>query len=205
MTTNVAARPELYGLVLAGGHSRRMGQDKAALKYNGVPALEHAVSTLATELGQVFVSVRPDQQADPLRAAFPVIADTLTDAGPISGMLAAHAAYPQAAWLVVACDLPLLNQTAIACLVAGRASDKGATVFQSAEGFAEPLCAIYEPDTLAYFRDTYFQQRLDGAPQQGPRVLLETLDIRCLELPNPELLDNINTPADLQRLRGPRN
>ena len=59
--------PPLRGLVLAGGTSRRMGRDKAAIVIDGQTLLQRAVSLLSHHVSDVFVSVRPDQQDDPAR------------------------------------------------------------------------------------------------------------------------------------------
>ena len=59
----------LYGLVLAGGRSTRMGKDKAALPVGGRTQLEHAMALLAPHVARAFVSVRPDQRTEPLRGA----------------------------------------------------------------------------------------------------------------------------------------
>ena len=66
----------IYALVLAGGHSKRMQRDKAALIYHGRSQLEWAVSFLQPHVERVFVSVRPDQTNDPVRARFEQIVDT---------------------------------------------------------------------------------------------------------------------------------
>lgn len=52
----------LYGLVLAGGVSARMGQDKAELSYHGAPQLQVAYETLSPLVERCFVSVRPAQR-----------------------------------------------------------------------------------------------------------------------------------------------
>src|SRR6516162_2569094 len=96
----------LYGLVLAGGHSTRMQRDKATLRYHGRTQLEWAMSLIEPHVARAFVSVRADQQDDPIRAKFALIADTKQGLGPIGGIVAAQAAYPAMAWLVIACDLP---------------------------------------------------------------------------------------------------
>ena len=65
-----ATPPRLLGLVLAGGRSKRMQRDKAALQYRpGETQLDAAVRLLGSRVAQVFVSVRADQRDDETRAA----------------------------------------------------------------------------------------------------------------------------------------
>src|SRR5262245_39799229 len=97
------ATPPLFGLVLAGGASTRMQRDKAALQYNGGQSqLEWAFGLLTQSCVATFVSVRPDQRAEQLRAQFPQIVDRQPGLGPISGISAALIEHPKAAWLVLA-------------------------------------------------------------------------------------------------------
>src|SRR5579863_6603634 len=112
-----AAAAPLYGLVLAGGRSTRMLRDKAALEYGGRSQLERAAELISPLVEQVFVSVRADQTGDPLRARFRQIVDSGDLAGPIAGIVAAQLRHPDAAWLVLACDLPLLDRHTLAHLV----------------------------------------------------------------------------------------
>ena len=104
-----AAAAPLYGLVLAGGRSTRMRSDKAALEYSGRSQLERAVELVSPLVERVFVSVRADQRSEPLRARFEQIIDSGEVEGPIAGIMAAQTRHPAAAWLVLACDLPLLD------------------------------------------------------------------------------------------------
>src|SRR5688572_32165975 len=99
----------IYGLLLAGGRSTRMQRDKAALAYHGATQLEWAMDLLAAHVERAFVSVRPDQVNDPLRARFAQVVDQHENLGPIAGILAAQAQHPDVAWLVLACDLPFLD------------------------------------------------------------------------------------------------
>ena len=186
----------LYGLVLAGGHSSRMRADKAALSYRQRPQLELAFELLAPFVSRAFVSVRESQRADPLRAAFPQIVDGPGPEGPIAGIIAAQAAHPQAAWLVVACDLPLLDSAAIAALLAGRDSSRLATAFRSTDdGLPEPLCAIYEPASRAAILDFV------ASGIACPRKFLIRHDIALLPPASPSALANANTPEELAAFR----
>ena len=109
--------PPLYGLVLAGGRSTRMQRDKATLSYQGRNQLDRAMELLGSCVAQVFVSVRADQRADPTRARYAQIVDNRDGLGPIAGIAAALAFKPEAAWLVLACDLPYLDARIVRFLI----------------------------------------------------------------------------------------
>lgn len=186
----------IYGLLLAGGRSRRMREDKAALSYRERPQLELAFELLTPWVTRAWVSVRPDQRAEPLRASYPQIVDGPGVEGAIAGIIAAQAAQPEAAWLVVACDLPLLDSATLAELLAGRDKGRLATAFQSAsDGLPEPLCAIYEPAS----REPIL--RFVAAGHSCPRKFLIRHDAALLTPARPRALDNANTPEERTALR----
>src|SRR6185437_11432310 len=110
----------LYGLVLTGGHSRRMHRDKALLEYAGRTQLQRALELLAPRVRESFLSVRADQQDDPARAGHAHIVDLAPELGPIGGIQAALHAHPACAWLVLACDLPFLTAPTLDHLLARR-------------------------------------------------------------------------------------
>jgi molybdenum cofactor guanylyltransferase len=181
----------LYGLVLAGGRSSRMGQDKAAIRYRGVSQLERAMELIRPHVERAFVSVRADQSDDPLRAAYPQIVDSRTDLGPIAGLLAAQERYPGSAWLVLACDLPLLEAATLAHLLRARAPQREATAYRSShDGLPEPLCAVYEPRSRASLAAYVARGR------SCPRKFLMQADTLLLAEPDPRALDNANTPEE---------
>jgi molybdopterin-guanine dinucleotide biosynthesis protein A len=181
----------IYGLLLAGGRSTRMQRDKAALAYHGKTQLEWAMELLGPEVERVFVSVRPDQVNDPLRARFEQIVDRHENLGPIAGILAAQAEHPQAAWLVLACDLPFLDSATLKHLLAARQTSRLATAYRSShDGLPEPLCAIYEPSS----REAIARYVAGG--KQCPRKFLLQSDVELLDEPNPRALDNVNTPEE---------
>lgn len=191
--------PALRGLVLAGGRSTRFGRDKAAEEFAGSPLLSHVVALLTPLVTEVFVAVRADQLDEPLRRRFALIADEPRVAGPAAGMLAAHRRVPDGAWLVVACDMPLLNGQALGALIQKRTPDSAATAFRSpVDGLPEPLCAIYEPATLARFR-----RQVENGGSPSPRDFLVASAVTLVAPLRGEELANINTLEDLERLRRP--
>jgi molybdopterin-guanine dinucleotide biosynthesis protein A len=197
----------IYALVLAGGRSTRMQRDKAALTYHGRTQLEWAVSLLQSHVQRVFVSVRPDQTSDPVRARFDQIVDTREHLGPVAGIMAAQAQHPKVAWLVLACDLPFLDHATLTHLIAARQPQRLATAYRSShDGLPEPLCAIYEPAS----REPLLAHVSNG--KDCPRKFLINSDVQLIDEPNPHALDNVNTPdeygsaiATLSETQGPKN
>jgi molybdopterin-guanine dinucleotide biosynthesis protein A len=180
--------PELFGLLLTGGSSRRMQRDKAVLEYAGKSQLERAMNLLTPLVARCFVSVRTDQLQDSRRAAYDTIVDLRPNLGPIGGIHAALHAYPDRGWLVLACDLPFLDKATLQYLITHRASARVATAYRSSfDRQPEPLCAIFEPRSLVVIEESLARS------QQCPRALLARSDVELLDLPNPRALDNVNT------------
>ncbi|GFE79379.1 hypothetical protein GCM10011487_13790 [Steroidobacter agaridevorans] len=184
----MSADAPLFGLVLAGGASTRMQRDKAAIEYHGQSQLHWTFQLLSQVCAATFVSVRPDQREEPTRAGLPQIVDLQPGIGPAAGISAALHAHPKAAWLVVACDLPFLNEQTLRYLIEHRDPRRLATAFKSShDGLPEPLCAIWEPaarePVLAYV----------AAGKQCPRKFLINADTLLLDLPDVRALDNVNT------------
>lgn len=185
--------PALFGLVLAGGASTRMGRDKAALAYHGRSQLEWTFELLSDVCAATFVSVRPDQRDEPTRAAFPQLVDLQPGIGPVAGIAAALQQHPKAAWLVVACDLPFITREVLTNLIGQRDPSAIATAYRSAhDGLPEPLCAIWEPGA----RDSLHAHIASG--KQCPRKFLINSETKLLNLPDARALDNINTREEYQ-------
>lgn len=178
----------IHGLLLSGGRSTRMHRDKAGLEYHGRTQLAHAWERLSEVVERAFVSVRPDQVDDVLRRVYPQIVDQQPGLGPLAGILAAQATHPDAAWLVLACDLPFVEAQTLSHLLASRDSNAPATAYRSArDDLPEPLCAIYEPSSapdLAAWA---------AAGRHCPRKYLLQSGARLLDPLDAQALDNINS------------
>ncbi len=165
-----------------------MQRDKAALTYHGRPQLQWAYDLLSDVCAATFVSVRPDQRDEPMRAAMPQIVDRLPGIGPIAGISAALTQHPKVAWLVVACDLPFLSRATLEHLIRHRDPLRVATVYRSThDSLPEPLCAIWEPSAREPLQ-TYMD-----AGKQCPRKFLINANTLMLDLPDARALDNVNT------------
>lgn len=190
----------LFGLVLAGGASTRMLRDKAALDYHGKPQLQWSWELLDQLCARAFISVRADQARDPVRVHLPQIIDQLEAKGPIAGIAAAQATHPDAAWLVLACDLPYLTRAALGHLITHRDPSRIATAYRSShDGLPEPLCAIYEPASRPLIA-AYIQ-----GGKQCPRKFLTQSDVNLLDQVDRRWLDNANTPGEYRAITSTAN
>lgn len=182
--------PPVNGLVLAGGRSIRMGHDKGGIDWHGKPQREHLADLLHTCCAEVFISCRPDQA---LGSAYGLLPDTFTELGPYGAILSAFRQQPDRAWLVTACDLPLLDRATLDFLLKNRQPQRVATAFQNPhDQMPEPLITIWEPKSyatlLAFLAQGY----------SCPRKVLLHSDALILSAPDPAALTNVNTPEEAE-------
>ena len=143
---------------------------------------------------RVFVSTRADQQDDAERKKYHRIIDRYEDLGPIAGILSALEAHSDVDWLVLACDLPNIDEATVRFLLENRSAHHPFSAFKSSsDELPEPLCAYYAAGSGPIIK---------GFVDDGvicPRKVLIRSDTHLLDQPNPDALDNINTPEDLAR------
>jgi molybdopterin-guanine dinucleotide biosynthesis protein A len=186
-------KPVLNGLVLAGGKSLRMGFDKGSIEWHGKQQRYHMADMLKDLCNEVFISYSAAQ--DDLGASYPTLTDTFIGLGPYGAILSAFREKPDSAWLVVACDLPLLNMATLQHLVNNRDSSAIATTYHSeATGFPEPLITIWEPKSypvlLSFLAQGY----------SCPRKVLINSEPTVLMVPDAAVLTNANTPEDYEKI-----
>ncbi len=186
---------KLNGLVLAGGKSQRMGQDKSLLQWHEKEQVYHIADLLKEYCSEVYISCKEEQQ-NKFNNDFAALPDQFTDAGPMTGILTALHHEPNSAWLVVACDLPLIDQRTLEELLQNREASKVATTFKSPhDGLPEPLITIWEPqsiDALLSFKEKGYS---------CPRKVLINSDTHIIEPNHPQALINANTPEDAQKVK----
>jgi molybdopterin-guanine dinucleotide biosynthesis protein A len=186
------AKPVLNGLVLAGGKSTRMGFDKGAVNEQRY----HMADLLKKHCSEVFISCRDEQQQKEIAPEYLSLTDTFTGLGPYGAILSAFREKPDSAWLVIACDLPLVDADVLQQLVANRNTASIATAYKSeVNEFPEPLITIWEPKSypalLQFLAQGY----------SCPRKVLINSDVTLLQSPQTDALANVNTPKELERIK----
>lgn len=180
---------KVNGLILTGGRSTRMGQDKSQLIYHEKPQREHLTHLLKPYCSVVFWSVNGAQEKELVASEQLRIVDAFDIPSPLNGILSAFQYDSGAAWFVVACDMPLLTVDSLDALVKGRNPSKMATVFYDSDGrLPEPLLGIYEPAFGPILQLAF----ADGV--YSPRQLLQQNDIHLITAPDVRELLNVNDP-----------
>lgn len=180
-------------LILAGGDSRRMGQDKAALVLDGKTLLEHVTATMQQVFPKVVVSVRQ------LRAGVdaPQVCDEVEASGPLAGLITGLAQADTPWVFAVACDMPFVTEAVVLHLASCRGVHQA--VVPMVDGYPQPLAAFYASGTLAAMRANL------AAGDRSLRGVLEKLDVRYvseaeLRECDPQLRSffDLDTPQDYQ-------
>jgi molybdopterin-guanine dinucleotide biosynthesis protein A len=194
--TNAFSRM-LNGLVLAGGHSTRMGCDKASLLHPDGRSLARRVYDLLSEAGceKIVLSLRADQtmpEGFSTENLPEIVRDTIgKSVGPLAGMIAGMRLQPDADWLILACDLPRLDLETLERLLASQTEFDRFLAYRSEfDGLPEPLCTLYGAGSLALLESAFADDL------RCPRKILIRNDCRLLDPVSPRALDNANTPED---------
>ncbi len=175
------------GFVLAGGHSSRMGRDKALIRHWGVPLVVRAAAAAAKAAGSVTILGDPGLYG---RFGWPILPDAAPDLGPMGGLLTALE-HTSAEWnILVACDMPELSPELLSDLLRRTARARGRCVAPvTADGF-EPLCAVYRRSALPEVRSAIAAGRLK---MRDLLPLLHAVPVTGLD---PASFRNVNTPQD---------
>lgn len=178
-----------HGLILSGGRSTRMGSDKSLIDYHGKPQREYLFELLTAFCSKVFISCRKDQDVP---QNFHPLYDFYNYPGPINGILSAFHAHADSSWLIVAVDMPLVNEKVLKLLMDNRDEKKVATCFTHlVEGcFPEPLLTLWEPSAYPLLLNYTASGKI------SPRGFLEESNIKSIPVPDEKILLNINSPQD---------
>ena len=175
----------MNGLILIGGKSSRMGTDKSLLNYHGISQREYLFALLRQFCSAVYFSSRQEQGLSEN-----VIIDTLA-ISPISGILSAFEYDNQEAWLVIACDMPMVSEESLKILIEHRNPDKIATAFYNPEINApEPLITVYEPKAFPLL-SKYIE-----TGHKSPKFFLQNNDVQLIFTEEKGFLKNVNTKEE---------
>ncbi len=183
-------------LILAGGDSRRMGQDKASLLFDGETLLARVAGSMQQVFPEVIVSVRSHRP----EALWRQVCDDPKQGGPLAGVLAGMAA-AQHSWLfVLGCDMPFIAPPLVEQLANMRGDYQA--VVPVAGGHAQPLAAFYARSLLPELQGLA-QTGVRGLRDMLPHLRVNYVDETVLRMRDPSLRSfvDLDTPQDVEAAR----
>jgi molybdopterin-guanine dinucleotide biosynthesis protein A len=194
----LATKNAITGIILAGGKSIRMGQDKAFIEINGVPIILRVFAVLDRLFRETIIVASQKETYAELN--IPVYSDLVPGQGALGGLYTGllHSTFPYS--FCVACDMPFLDRALIEYLLT-RIDQYDAVVPRTSDGL-QPLHAIYSKQCLEPIRhllDLEKTKIMDFYPLIRLQIVHEK-DFLTLD-PERKSFTNVNTPEELQRLQ----
>ena len=187
-------KSEITGIILAGGRSSRMGTDKAFIKIGNRTLIENTYDLIKDYCSEILISAN-----NHTGYSFPeqwIIPDDQQGLGPIGGIYSCLKRSGTVNNLVVAVDIPFINNGLIQFLLSNMA-DVELVVPITGKGKAEPLCAVYKKSVLPHLEKMVTELDLKVQNLMNYCKSKKLLISEELEFYNDRLFHNVNTPDDL--------
>jgi molybdopterin-guanine dinucleotide biosynthesis protein A len=182
------------GIILAGGKSKRMGQDKAFMDVNGKAMIQHVIDNIKPLCNQILISANQEEYK---KFNYPVIKDIIKDAGPAGGIISCLQHSLNRKNIIIPCDMPYASMEFLERLL--RLSTGFEITVPKAGKMIQPLCGIY-------LKDVYYKfKTLVEEGEHTLQHLLKHFKIKIIaqeHLPDIDLkksLRNVNNLSDLER------
>ncbi|HEY2124087.1 MAG TPA: molybdenum cofactor guanylyltransferase [Chthoniobacterales bacterium] len=188
---------KISAVLLAGGESRRMGQDKATMLWRGRPLWQNQIDTLR-KLGptELLISARSDPAWRPADAVF--VSDDPPFRGPLSGITAALAAMKETHLLTLAIDMPFMSDAYLRSLCDLIKPGRG--VLPVMDDRAEPLAAIYPAETRSHFVAALGGKNFSLQAITKELIQMKTLHVVGVSREEEKFFRNVNEPGDIADL-----
>ncbi|GAA4282295.1 molybdenum cofactor guanylyltransferase [Gaetbulibacter aestuarii] len=185
-------KENITGLILAGGKSSRMGEDKGFVKLNDTTFMEYIITAVDPLVSEIIISSNnPDYDIFGFRR----IEDPIKNEGPLVGLFSGFLASQTKYVLVLSCDVPLINSLVLKSLITNFEASFDGIMFKQNDQIM-PLIGLYKSSCAHKFKTAF---------DSGERRLLnalKTCKMKLLTLGEAsKALTNINTRAELNQIR----
>ena len=195
MKDPAAVFQDVDGVILAGGRSSRLGQDKVLLSIGGKPLIAHLVDLLRPLVREIIVAGHHRPEFEPL--GLQTLPDLYPDLGPLGGLYTALTSTDAPYVFLLAGDMPQVPTKLIQRIVRDR--KKADAIIPRGPRGLEPLCAVYSRSCIG---------TLQNSLESGNRRIVNALDGLKVLMPGdlttegePDPFFNINYQEDLERIK----
>ncbi len=188
---------DVTGVLLAGGKSRRMGQDKRFLELGQQTLFARSLAVLRTVFQAVLIVIAQD--SEPIESDVPVLRDLVPNCGSLGGLYTGLHASTTPFVFAVACDMPFLSAQAVEFMVAMK--EQADVVMVRRDTGLQPLHALYGKRCLPSMEEMIRNgelkiQRIVERSTLATRIVTEA-ELSRVD-PDGRSFLNVNTPADLE-------
>lgn len=190
---------ELSGIILAGGRSRRFGENKALASWQNGTLLEAVVSSIRPLTSEVLIVSKDARAYASLSGGRVRVVEDEDDDFHALGGISTGLSCIRTPWaFVCACDMPFIRPALIESLWAMRAGHQA--VIPIFNGFKQPLCALYSRGLLELLRGMRVRGhlRLRSLTELSVVRLLGEIEVRAVDPDGISFVD-IDTPQDMSR------
>jgi len=191
---------DVTGILLAGGKSRRMGEDKRFLHVGDRTLFERSLTVLRSIFQNVLIVIAQDSPT--LEAEVPVIRDLVPNCGNLGGLYTGLQQASTEHVFVVACDMPFLTPEAVRYLI--RLKNNADIVMAQRDNGLEPMHALYGRRCLPVLEEMVRTRHLkiqDIVEHSSLNVrLIKEAELSRID-PEGRSFLNVNTPSDLEAAR----
>ncbi len=187
----------LYGLVMCGGNSSRMGTDKSRIIYHKKEQQYHVYEMLQPVCKDVFISCNREQETNIDRSYnFIVDENEFNNIGPLGGILSSFKKEPQANLLVVGCDYPYLTTDILQGFIETlKPNTIAAAFYNNKKNFYEPLLAYYSNKCLPMLMKMFTEDNY------SLQYFLKNIDADKYFIENKEILKSIDNEIDMKTVK----
>ena len=178
-------------IILAGGKSRRMGQNKSLMKYNDVPMIEYIYNQLDGKFNEILIGANNAELYDYLNLK--VVKDKKENCGPLMGILSCIEKSKNDLNFITACDIPEINMEFVEKMLL---EIEGYDIIMPVTGVDryEPLFAVYRKSVIKP------AEKILNCGKSRIIELFKYLNVKFIELPENNWYFNINTLEDYQTI-----
>lgn len=180
---------KITAIILAGGKSTRMGQDKGLMLFDGKPMIEHIINTVNPIVNNIIIITNNKKYT---QFGHPIYADIYTAKGPLAGIHAGLSNSTTSLNFVLSCDTPFINQALLNLLKNNYNNED--VIIPKKENDTHPLIGIYNKSCLDILKNELANNRLKL------KLAIQKMDFKIIDANqfNTKLFNNINSKNDIE-------
>jgi molybdenum cofactor guanylyltransferase len=195
-------RNDITGIILCGGKSSRMQTNKALLKLGEKTIIENIVDEMRKVFDAVIISANVCNEFSFLN--LPMIKDSFTDRGPLSGIYSALQYSNTQKNFITTCDLPFISSEMIEYLI--KTDSEKDIIIPVINSRPERLFGVYKKSVLNIIEEIFTASEQDKSIKGSvydlhKKAEVESIEISNLSFYNESMFLNMNTPEDYEKVK----